>query len=299
MKKFISVIIPCYNSFDTIEYTLDGLVDQNKDHLLEIIVVDSSEDKKRMNDVIAKYDTSLIKLIDAGIRVMPATGRNMGASRSRGELLVFIDSDAYPAFGWIDNIVDSYNRGYIVAGGGIDIPDFQKNSRIALAQLYLQMNEFLCTGEERSKMFVPSVNLYCEKALFEKVGGFPEIRASEDVLFGLKINEVSTIRFLPQCKVFHIFRENFKQFRSNQELLGKYVSIYRRQYYDKFIYKGIMPVILFPMFMGVKIIRIFSRIMASNRENILLFIRSLPFFVAGLFFWSVGFIKGCYNTENN
>jgi glycosyltransferase involved in cell wall biosynthesis len=298
MNKFISVIIPCYNSFNTIEYTLDGLMQQNKDYLKEIIIVDSSEDNKRMNDIINKYDTSLIKLINAGIKVIPAIGRNIGAAHSKGKLLVFIDSDAYPHSDWIDNIVDAFSRGRLVAGGGIDIPEFQIRSKIALAQLFLQMNEFLCVGKEKPKMFTPSVNLYCEKSLFEKAGGFPEIRASEDVLFGLKINKIETMWFLPQCKVFHIFRENIKQFRNNQELLGKYVMIYRRMYYKKFIYKSIIPVILFPVFMGVKIARIISRIIAAGRKNIFLFIRCMPFFAAGLFYWSKGFIKACYKNEN-
>jgi O-antigen biosynthesis protein len=297
MNISISVIIPCYNSFSTIEYTLDGLMRQNKEYLKDVIVVDSSEDSKRMKDVVAKYDAKLVKLINAGIRVMPAIGRNIGAAHSKGTLLAFIDSDAYPDTDWIDTIADSYSRGHLVAGGSVDIPDFQTKSRIALAQFFLQMNEYMCIGEERPKQFIPSVNLYCEKTIFEKAGGFPEIRASEDVLFGLKINEIADMWFLPRSKVFHIFRENFNQFRDNQKLLGKYVMIYRRRYYDKFIYKGVMPIMLFPLFLGVKIARIVFRILKSNRRYILLFLFSLPYFVIGMLFWSMGFLQACFNKE--
>jgi GT2 family glycosyltransferase len=155
----------------------------------------------------------------------------------------------------------------------------------------------MCIGDDRVKSFVPSCNMFCDRELFQKVGGFPEIRAAEDVLFGLKASKVSQLWFLPKVKVYHIFRKDWAGFLKNQMLLGRYVSIYRKSYYDSFIYKGIMPLVLFPVFLFIKLFRIILRIFLSGWHHISRFMIASPVFLIGLLFWSAGFIKGCIIKE--
>ncbi|MFC1708730.1 glycosyltransferase [Candidatus Omnitrophota bacterium] len=297
IQKKISIIIPSFNSGLTVEHTLKALdLQTRKDLLSEIIVVDSSDDiqTKRM---LSRYESSQIRVLDAGVKVMPAIGRNIGARQARGEILAFLDADAYPAYDWLKNIAEAYEKGCQVGGGCIVLPDFQKNKPIALAQYYLQFNEYMCTGSDRIKNFVPSCNMFCDRELFQKVGGFPEMRAAEDVLFGLKVNKTHQLWFLPKAKVYHIFRENWKGFLRNQVLLGKYVIIYRKNYYDTLIYKGIVPLMLFPIFLCIKLLRMVLRIFQSGWHHIYRFMMASPVFLIGLLFWSVGFIKGCIIRE--
>ncbi|MFC1645697.1 glycosyltransferase [Candidatus Omnitrophota bacterium] len=293
----ISIIIPSYNSGPTVEYTLKALDSQTrKDLISEIIVVDSSDDEETKR-ILSGHESSHIRVVDAGVKVMPAIGRNIGAREAKGEILAFLDADAYPARDWLENVLEACEKGYRVGGGCIDLPDFQKNRPIALAQFYLQFNEYMCSGGDRIKNFVPSCNMFCDRELFQQVGGFPEIRAAEDVLFGLKINKTSQLWFLPKAKVYHIFREDWKGFLKNQKLIGKYVSIYRKKYYDSFIYKGIMPLILFPVFLCIKLFRMILRIFQSGWHHVSKFIVASPVFLIGLSSWSIGFIKGCIIKE--
>ena len=84
----ISVIVPIYNSNDTLSECLDGIF-SNKVENFEVIVVD---DKSTDNSVeIAKnYDCKIIELNE---NKGPAFARNTGANSATGDLLLFIDSD--------------------------------------------------------------------------------------------------------------------------------------------------------------------------------------------------------------
>ncbi len=293
----ISVVIPSYNSFLTIRYTIDALLGQEKELLEEIIVVDSSDDQKT-RDLLSCYDNPKLKTILLPKKTVPAIGRNIGAEKARARVIAFIDSDAYPADDWLNKISEAADEGVLVGGGSIALPTFQRWSLIAGAQYLLQFNEFIDHGEKRQKSFVPSCNLFCEKALFQSIGGFPDIRASEDVLFGFKAGEKTKLYFIPDIKVYHIFRKEFGGYLRNQELLGRYILIYRRQRSDSWIYKGLAAAAFLPAFLVIKFLRISQRVLTSfNMELYTLFVVSLPLFLLGLCSWAWGFFQGSISKE--
>jgi glycosyltransferase involved in cell wall biosynthesis len=298
MNTDVSVVIPSYNSDTTIDHTLNALLRQRANHLREILVVDSSDNGK-MEHVIGKYESAGVQLICAGIKVMPAIGRNLGASLARGKIVAFIDSDAYPAEDWLGTIVASYGRGRLAAGGSVGVPEFQEKNPIAVAQFYLQFNEYIHGRVDTVKPFVPSVNLYCDRELFLKAGGFPEIRAAEDTLFGFRISRLTPLWFVPGIKVFHIFREDRDGFRKNQKLLGLYNIRFRRTQYGGLAYRGMVPVLLFPGFLLAKTARMTFRIMNSGRKEAIRFMRVLPEFLRGISYWSIGFLQGCLDAGDN
>ena len=211
-------------------------------------------------------------------------------------MFVFLDADAYPAPDWLENIVRAYEKGHMAGGGSIELPDSQENVLLARAQYYLQFNEFMPFGAERIKRFVPSCNMFCDRELFRKTGGFPAIRASEDVLFGLAVSRITSLWFVPEARVYHIFSEDRQRFRNNQKLLGKYVCIYRKETSDSIIYKGLVPAVLLPVFLCVKLARIVSRVVKARRFSGLF--TALPAFLEGLAFWSAGFLRGCLEKES-
>lgn len=297
MKK-ISVIIPSYNSAATIAETLKALRRQTRPELLqEILVVDSSEDRATP-ELLAALSGPDLRVIRPGDKTMPGPGRNLGAKEAAGELVAFVDSDAYPADDWLEKIAACAEAGFAVGGGSVTLPEFQRTKPIAVAQYYLQFNEFTPRGRRRPVPFTPSVNLFCDRAVFKAAGGFPNIRASEDVLFGLQVNRVRPMVFDPDVKVAHIFRQEMGPFLRNQSLLGRYTIIYRRLHYKKRIYQGVFPVLLFPLFFAVKFVRMAGRIAAGLKASeVLPFLAALPLFLAGLLWWSAGFLKGCFVHE--
>lgn len=287
-----SVIIPSYNSAKTINYTIDHLLKQTaNERLVEIIVVDSSDDDKTKH-ILTGYKNDKVRMITSGIRVMPATQRNIGAGEAKGDILCFIDSDAFPAEDWIEKIIEACEEGNKAGGGSYLIPDFQQHNKLATAQYYLEFNEFINTGKPRIKKIFPTCNLFCDKKLFEKVGGIPEIRASEDTLFGLKLSEVEKMIFLPDVRVSHIFRENLEHCLNNQTLIGKYIYVYRKYYYSPAYLKRSLVPILYPAMMLVKFMRIFQRVLLAGPRHWRKFLWASPLFFRGLSAWGKGFRQG-------
>jgi mannose-6-phosphate isomerase len=284
----VSVIVPSYNSSATIARTLNALLRQTPELLEEIIVVDSSDDVKT-KDLLKKY-AGMIRVIHCGTKVMPAIARNRGAEQARAEMLAFIDSDAYPAHDWLVRISTAGRRVGRVGGGSVLLPEFQKNDPLALAQYYLQFNEYLPVDRVRRKKFVPSCNLYCEKALFVRAGGFPRIRASEDVLFGAAVSAFAPVMFDPEIRVHHIFRSHVPDFWSNQRLLGRYIWTYRRDAAGGWIYSPWAVIPLLPVLLTAKALRIAARIL-RHPEHRRPFLKALFLWTAGLIQWGIGFAQ--------
>ena len=293
----LSVIIPSYNSAATIGRTLEGLLAQKPAPPKEIIVVDSSDDG-RTPAVLSDYEKRGVRVIRLAKKTMPAIGRNLGAKEASGRVMGFIDSDAYPAEDWAQHIGEAYADGCRVGGGAILLPPEQRDHPLALAQYFIQFNEFMEGGARRPVRFTPSCNLFCEKKLFEEAGGFPEIRAAEDVLFGLWFTGREPFYFDPAIRVSHIFLETWRRYRTNQVLLGQYTLEYRRRHFKSWIYRGVAPILFLPVFLAGKFARISYRICRSRDKALRLkFFMHLPLFCVGMFFLAWGVVKACFEKE--
>jgi glycosyltransferase involved in cell wall biosynthesis len=295
----LSIIIPSYNSWRTVGHTLAAIRLQKKQSAIrEVIVVDSSDDGRTKED-LSRHLSGGVRLIDAGVRVMPALGRNIGARHATGNILVFMDADTLPAPDWTERVLESFQKGRLAGGGSISLPVFQKKSVLPAAQYYLQLNEFMDRGRARVKKFVPSCNVFCERGLFERAGGFPLIRAAEDVVFGLKVNEFAPMWFVPEMKVCHVFREDLMGFLKNELVLGKGNFRYRRLNYPRtFYYRGIWPLLFLPGFTAIKLLRIVFRVLKTGPRSALHFFSVFPMFLLGLLFWAIGFAKGVLDHED-
>jgi glycosyltransferase involved in cell wall biosynthesis len=294
-NRTVSVIIPSYNSIKTIGKTLEGLKSQTAiSSVREILIVDSSDDEIS-HEFLLEQENELIRVHRSGYRVMPAIQRNIGAGMATGDVLCFIDSDAYPKEDWIEQLLKVSKTGILAGGGSYAVPDFQKKLRIAYAQYFLEFSQYIGFGKKRTIAIVASCNLFCDRELFQRVGGFPEVRASEDSMFCLKVNRVEKLIFIPDATVYHIFREDRKHFLTNQLMLGKYIYYFRKKSYHSFYYKGIMPYLLFPLFITFKLCRIFIRVSRTNFYNFKMFFKSFPLLLEGTYWWGKGFLSGIKN----
>lgn len=90
----VSVIIPTYNSADTLWDTLLSVENQTLDDL-EIIIVDdsSSDDTVRLINKFKEYSNRTVRTAFNSKNEGVAMTRNVGISMSRGEYVAFLDSD--------------------------------------------------------------------------------------------------------------------------------------------------------------------------------------------------------------
>jgi GT2 family glycosyltransferase len=267
------------------------------------VLVDSSPKEKQAELAQLTKQYPLVKTVFLEQKTIPAIARNIGAKAAEGDLFLFIDSDAFPHENWVETISKQYEKGHRLGGGSIALPDFQMRNILAIAQYFLQFNEFIPVGDQRQKKFAPSCNLFCAREIFEEVGGFPEVRASEDVLFGLKASQTHDFWFLPDSKVYHIFGDSWQRFRSNQYLLGKYVAVYKKegatQGLKKALFHPAIQAFSLPMVPMYKFALLARRIMGADLKNVAMFLGVSPAIALGLLIWSAGFFNGATTTPDN
>ena len=170
----ISVIIPHYRDTENLKICLAALAAQSIPRgQFEIIVADNGSP-----------ETEAVKAAAAGARLVIARergagpARNAGAGAAGGEILAFIDSDCVAQPQWLAEGTQALSR-FDFAGGKVNvlIADPQAMTAVeAFEKVFAFDNEAYVT----KKGFTGSGNLFCPRALFEKVGGF-RAGVSEDV----------------------------------------------------------------------------------------------------------------------
>ena len=294
----ISIIVPSYNSSSTISYTIDAILPQAQQLDAEILIVDSSDDGMTEN-VIKKYLCEHLRIIKSGVKVMPAIQRNIGAARAAGELLIFLDSDVIPCSDLIQQFYESYKSGYYAGCGSLTIAPFQLKKRIVSAQYYLQLKDFLPAGKPRVKGFPAGASTFCSKDIFHKVGGYPEIRVAEDVIFGSSINKFTELWFFPDASAAHIFREDENGFYASQKMRGRYAALYRKKTGKMPALPSRIAVVLYPVFLLIKLYRVMVRTALTGPQNTFRLLRASSLCLAGLHHWTLGFIDGAMEKVND
>jgi len=88
----VSIIVPAYNAEKYIDKCLNSLINQTKEELEFIIVNDGSTD--RTEDIVKKYKDKRIRYFKNKNQGIGKT-RNFGIDQSKGEYILFLDSDDY------------------------------------------------------------------------------------------------------------------------------------------------------------------------------------------------------------
>jgi GT2 family glycosyltransferase len=220
----VSVIVPSLNSAATIGKCMAALAAQHTHHTFEVLVVHSGED-----DTCGEAARVLpeVRAIQLSERALAARARAVGVSAARGDILAFIDSDAYAAPDWIDQVVRSASSGYDLVCGAIG--NANPDNAVSRAEQLFMFSEFLTETPEREMWFALSGNLVMRRAAYERYGPFVEIRAAEDLIFSRRLKMAGgRILFSPTMQVFHDNRRALRPYLRNQLLLGRYTAMARR-----------------------------------------------------------------------
>lgn len=95
----ISIVVPVYNSEDTIKRTIDSILNQTYSNLEIVIIDDGSTDNSK--NIIMQYDSNKINYYyqnNSGV----SSARNLGVKLSRGNYIAFLDADDF----WEDNFIE-------------------------------------------------------------------------------------------------------------------------------------------------------------------------------------------------
>lgn len=214
-----SVIIPCKTKADLCPELIPTLKSQTFKDFETIIVTDR---------------------LCAGL---PAAKRDWGANRSHGQILAFIDSDAYPAKHWLKNALVHFKSpvAAAVCGPGLTPPTDSQTQQLS----GLVWSTWLGAGgagtfrnrqaKPRLVDDYPSFNLLVRKKDFNQVNGFntcywpgEDTKLCHDLVYILK----KQILYHPQIMVYHhrrpVFISHLKQISAYGLHRGFFVKILPR-----------------------------------------------------------------------
>ena len=213
-----SVVIPSYQSAQTIAACLGALLGQNFAEPFETIVVDSSTDGTA---AIVREQFPQVTLIALPRRTLPGPARNLGVQRARGEIIAFLDADCIPARDWLAHMVAAHDAGHAIVGGAVlnGTPD----SIVGWAGYIGEFREFLPQGEARQVAHIPTCNISYKASIFRQYGGFPEAHyPQEDLLFNWMLGrQGERILFDPAIQVTHIHRTQIADYLAHQRRIGQ------------------------------------------------------------------------------
>lgn len=209
-KIKFSIIIPVKEINEYILNFVPKILNQSYQNF-EIIILPDEENKK-----YKELKEDKIRIIKTG-SMGPAKKRDIGARKSRGEILAFIDDDAYPDKKWLENALINFNEEVVGVGGPTLTPEesnfFQKLSGEVLAS-YLVSGPVKYRHEKAKRREIndyPSCNLFVKKAAFLKAGGFDTgFWPGEDTKLCLELSKEGKLIYDPEVIVYHHRRKDFK-----------------------------------------------------------------------------------------
>ncbi|KAA6350518.1 Poly-beta-1 6-N-acetyl-D-glucosamine synthase [termite gut metagenome] len=212
---FFSVIIPVFNRPTEIDELLQSLTQQSSNNFEVIVVEDGSTIPcKKITD---KYATQLDINYYAKPNSGPGQSRNYGAEKSKGDYLIFLDSDCILPENYIQSIKQELQTSPANAFGG---PDRAHKSFTTIQKaINYSMTSFFTTGGIRGgkrkmdKFYPRSFNMGIRREAYQSLGGFSDMRFGEDIDFSIRIFKNGySCRFFPEAWVYHKRRTDLKKF---------------------------------------------------------------------------------------
>lgn len=196
----VSIIIPCSEIDTYVEECIEhcGQLDYED---FEIILLPDNP----LRDL--RFDG--IKIVPTGA-VPPGKKRNIGIENSNGELLAFIDSDAYPRKDWLKNAAKYFNDSEIAAVGGPGLTP-EKDSSLQKASGYVLSSPMVGAlsnryraGKAYESDDIHSCNFIAEREVIEKIRWDEKYWPGEDTLVCLGIKKLGKKMIeAPDVVVYH------------------------------------------------------------------------------------------------
>jgi len=181
----ISVIIPTYNEERALPSTLARVFAEGG--ALEVIVVDGGSND-RTREIVSAHGGARLVMAPKGRAVQ----MNTGAAVAGGEWLLFLHADTLLPLGALGAIATLPET---VQAGGF-------RHRFAGRDWRLRLISFADNLRTRlTHVFYGDQALFVRRALFQRLGAFPEDHPLEDVVFGERLRRVTRPRLLPLAVV--------------------------------------------------------------------------------------------------
>ena len=226
----ISVIVCTYNGARTIRDCFEHLQRLDYPNFEVIVVNDGSTDATPQ--IAKEYDVYLISLPNGGL----SNARNVGLHAASGEIVVYIDDDAYPDPQWLKYLAHVFLTTDHVAVGGPNIPPAD-DGPIAECVANAPGGPLHVLISDTEAEHIPGCNIAFRSSALHAIGGFdPQFRsAGDDVDVCWRLTERGwTIGFHPAAVVWHHRRNSVKAYWRQQFGYGRAEAMLEQKWPEKY-----------------------------------------------------------------
>ena len=211
---FVSIIVACKSIDSYAKECIQGCLQLDYPQFELLVLPDCTENPP--NERVRVLMTGHVK---------PSGKRNIGVNAAKGELVAFIDGDAYPDKDWLKNCIKYFDNPKVAAVGGPGLtPQSDNTMQRASGEI---LSSFLGAGPlsfrhsaklPRKCDDLPTVNLIVRRSTFKALGGFDSSYwPGEDTKFcrDLVYRVGEDALYAPDVVVYHhrrlLFRPHLKQ----------------------------------------------------------------------------------------
>jgi GT2 family glycosyltransferase len=213
----VSVVVCSCNGARTIGETLAALENLEYPNYEIVVVDDGSTDQTGI--VAGRYDVRLIRTKNNGLSV----ARNLGMNAATGEIVAYLDDDAYPDRHWLTYLASAFMR---TPHAGIGGPNIAPPGDGVIADCVANAPGgpvYVLLSDEVAE-HIPGCNMAYRREQLMAVGGFdPRFRAAgDDVDMCWRLQERGwTLGFAPTAVVWHHRRNSLKAYFKQQHGYAK------------------------------------------------------------------------------
>ncbi|HYT82491.1 MAG TPA: glycosyltransferase [Gemmatimonadales bacterium] len=226
----ISVVVCTYNGSRTIRECLEGLARLAYRDYEVIVVDDGSTDATAA--IAQEYACRLIRTENRGL----ANARNTGLKAATGEIVAYIDDDAYPDPHWLSYLATAFmSTSYAGVGGPNIAPPGDGPIAECVARAPGRPLHVLLTDREAEH--IPGCNMAFRRACLAEIGGFdPRFRtAGDDVDVCWRLRDSGwTLGFHPAAVVWHHHRNSLRSYWKQQLGYGRAEAMLERKWPEKY-----------------------------------------------------------------
>lgn len=226
----ISVVVCSYNGSATIRDTMEGLTKLAYPNYEVIVINDGSTDN--LAEIVAEYPVKLISTKNQGL----SNARNRGLLEAKGEIVAYIDDDAYPDKYWLHYLATAFSRSDFGGIGGPNIAP-PEDGPIADCVANAPGGPIHVLSSDTIAEHIPGCNMAFRKEALLRIGGLDPIfrAAGDDVDLCWRIQDAGyQIGFHAAAVVWHHRRNSIKTYWKQQKGYGKAEALLAQKWPEKY-----------------------------------------------------------------
>jgi O-antigen biosynthesis protein len=226
----ISVVVCSYNGSKTIRECFEGLLKLEYPDFEVIVVNDGSTD--RTEAIAREFDFRLISTENRGL----SSARNTGLEEATGEIVAYIDDDAYPDPDWLKYLAAMFMASDCVGVGGPNLAP-PNDGRIADCIAHSPGGPVHVLVSDVEAEHIPGCNMAFRRKYLRQIGGFdPQFRvAGDDVDICWRIQHLGGwVAFAHAAVVWHHRRNSIRTYLKQQIGYSKAETLLEQKWPHKY-----------------------------------------------------------------